>query len=253
MCACNLRHWGNMHSSYQGGGDHLYRACLHPTTITWGTYVGNGEGSYWGRREGLPVFSNCLQSSTVCLSPRSMRVLMCPLQLLMRNMSLAALLAIPPIIHCHKGTCPWNSLSNHIGDPMSKWQCCSSGEEVTGPATPTEEPTHQKQREGKFLMGLKESCQEAFCWDSDLVQVTRQMYFKAHCPTFNQEGSHDLSGLFQQMVACADLLDSEIYEIQEVWTSQRDLQYANDALKSSLKGLQFSIPCPLQNCWKSWA
>ena len=45
-------------------------------------------------------------------------------------------------------------------------------------------------------MGLKENCQEAFCQDMDLVQVTRQMYFEAHCPIFDQEGSHNLSSLF---------------------------------------------------------
>ena len=91
-------------------------------------------------------------------------------------------------------------------------------------------------------MGLKKNCQEAFCQDSDLVQVTRRRYFEAHYPTFNQEGSHNLSGLLWEIVACADLLDSEIYKIQEVWTSQRDLWYANDVLKSSPKGLQFFCP-----------
>ena len=50
------------------------------------------------------------------------------------------------------------------------------------------------------------------------------------------------SGLFQEMVACADLLDAEIYEIQEVWTVWRDLWYANGALKSLPKGLQFFCP-----------
>ena len=97
-------------------------------------------------------------------------------------------------------------------------------------------------------MGLKENHQEAFCWDSDLVQVTRQRYFEAHCPTFDQEGSHDLSGLFWEMVTCANLLDSEIYENEEVWTGWRDLWYANDALKSSPKGLWFFWPMsPLES------
>ena len=59
-------------------------------------------------------------------------------------------------------------------------------------------------------MGLKENCQKAFCWDTDIVQVSRQMYFETHCPTFDQEGSHDLSSLFQQMITSTNLLESEI-------------------------------------------
>ena len=39
------------------------------------------------------------------------------------------------------------------------------------------------------------------------------------------------------MIICASLLDSEIYEIQEIWTGPEDLQYTNDALKSLPKGL----------------
>ena len=65
-----LRHWGYVCSSYQGGGVQLHRAHQHLTAITWGTYAGNGEGSHWGGREGLPVFSNCLQSGTAGLSPQ---------------------------------------------------------------------------------------------------------------------------------------------------------------------------------------
>ena len=54
------------------------------------------------------------------------------------------------------------------------------------------------------------------------------------------------------MITSVNLLDSEIYEIQEVWTGQKDLWYANDALKLLPKGLQFFAPCPLQNHPKSW-
>ena len=91
-------------------------------------------------------------------------------------------------------------------------------------------------------MGLKENCHKAFCQDSNLVQVTRWRYFEAHHPTFDQEGSHNLSCLCQETVACTDLLDSKIYKIQEVWTRWRDLHCANDVLKSSPKGLQFFHP-----------
>ena len=168
---------------------------------------------------------------------------MYPLQLLTGNMSLAALLAISPQSSTAMGEpAPETPHPTVLAAPTSKQQCCSSGEEATGPATPTEEPTHQKQKEGKFLMGLKENCQEAFCQDSNLVWVTRQRYFEAYHPTFNQEGSHNLSGLFWEMITSADLLNSKIYEIQEVWTGQKDLQYTHSGLRGLLKGLQFFHP-----------
>ena len=69
------------------------------------------------------------------------------------------------------------------------------------------EVTHRAQR----------NCWEGFHWDTNLVQIIRWMYFEVHCPTFNQEGSHDLSSLFREMITSADLLESEIHEIQEVW------------------------------------
>ena len=112
-----------------------------------------------------------------------------------------------------------------------------------GPATSTKEPTHQKGKGRKFLMGLKENCWEAFCQDTDPVQVTRQMYFEAHHPTFDQEGSHNLSSLFQEMITSTNLLESKIYEIQEVWTRQKDLWYAHCAMRSSPKGLLIFPPC----------
>ena len=40
----------------------------HPTTITQGMHAGNAQGGHWRGREGLPVFSNCLWSSTTGLS-----------------------------------------------------------------------------------------------------------------------------------------------------------------------------------------
>ena len=212
-------------------------------------YAGNGEGSHWGGREGSPVFSNCLQSSAVGLSPRSMWGTQVPSTIVDGEHVFGCSLGhFPSVTHCRRGTWPWNSPSNCIGSPHiqmvmpfiwgGSYKTCYS----------YQGPTHQKWKEGKFLVGLKGNCQVAFCWDSDLVWVTRQRYFKAHHPTFNQEGSHNLSGLSWEMVTCTDLLDSEIYEIQEVWTRQKDLQYANDALKSLPKGLSLYHPVfPLES------
>ena len=150
-------------------------------------------------------------------------ILMHPLQLLTGNMSLAALLAISPQPSTAMGeSAPATPHPTASVAPMPKWWHHSSGEEATEPATPAKEPTHLKQKEGKSLMGLKENHWEAFCWDTDLVQVTRQMYFETHHPTFNQEGSHDLSSLFQEIITSANLLESRIHEIQEVfdWTER---------------------------------
>ena len=44
------------------------------------------------------------------------------------------------------------------------------------------------------------------------------------------------------MIKFANLLGSDIHKIQEAWTGQEDLQYANDVLKTSPKGLWFFCP-----------
>ena len=189
---------------------------------------------------GLPVFSNCLQSGTTGLSPRSMWDTHLPSTITGGEHVFGCSLGhVPPAVHHNGRTCSCNSCPTVSVTLVPKWWCCSSGEEATRPATPTKEPTHQKWKEGKFLMGSKENCWEAFCWDTDLDQATRQMYFETHHPTFDQEGSHDLSSLFWEMITSTDLLESEIYEIQEVWTRWKHLRYANFALRSWHKSLCF--------------
>ena len=144
----------------------------------------------------------------------------------------------PPATH-NGGPYPCNSPSNCVSNTCPQTVMFSSGEQAMGPATPTEEPTHWNEKEEKFFVGLKENCQEAFHWDTNLVQVTRQSYFETHHPPFSQDRSHNLSSLFWEMITSANLLESEIYEIQEVWTRWKDLRYAHHALRSSPKGLQF--------------
>ena len=89
------------------------------------------------------------------------------------------------------------------------------------------------------MASLKGDQWEAFTKDSYLVQQAREDYFKAHHPHFNCKTSQDLSNLFQDMIISADLLDYEIFKIQEKWTRWEDLQATNDTLKALLKGLQF--------------
>ena len=112
-----------------------------------------------------------------------------------------------------------------------------------------EEPPHQKQKDGMPLKKLlKEGQWEAFPKDSDIVEGSREAYFRTNHPDFDCEVSCDLSALFLEMTTSVDLLDSAIYEIQEVWTGWEDLQYINDVLKSLPKGLQFFHPMsPLES------
>ena len=86
---------------------------------------------------------------------------------------------------------------------------------------------------------LTRSCQEAFGWDTHLVRKTREEYFRNHCPNFNNENTHDLMDVFQHMAKTASLLGSTVYEIQEVWTGQDELQHAYHALRALPKGQKF--------------
>ena len=96
------------------------------------------------------------------------------------------------------------------------------------------------QRDGRPLAKLlKEICHEAFEKDSDLLWMTRQSYFKMHCPDFNHEGSHVLSHMFWEMATSAGFLDSDVHKVQDVWTGQRDLWATHWVAKSSPKGIHF--------------
>ena len=105
-------------------------------------------------RDNQSFLTACGVVLQVC-PPEVHGVLMLPLQLLTGNMSLAALLAIPqPSTATGEPAHPTASTALTL-----KLQCHSSREEATGPATPNEEPTHWKWKEGKFLAELMESHQ----------------------------------------------------------------------------------------------
>ena len=86
---------------------------------------------------------------------------------------------------------------------------------------------------------LMRTCQEAFSQDSHLVRKARKEYYKNHWLDFDSETSCDLAEVFQCMIETAGLLNSAIYEIQEAWTGQKELQYASYALRTLPKGLTF--------------
>ena len=115
-----------------------------------------------------------------------------------------------------------------------------SGDKAMG--TSKELPHLRQKDKMPFKKSLKGNQWEAFAKDSDLVQKARENYFKTNCPQFKWETLHDLSGVFWDMISHVSLLDSQIYEIQEAWTRQDDWQYANNALNTSPKGLQFFCP-----------
>ena len=71
-------------------------------------------------------------------------------------------------------------------------------EEALGLDVTSEEWPHQRWKEGKPLVRLlKERHWEGLGKDSDLNQVTRQMHFKTYHPTYDLEGSHNLSHIFK--------------------------------------------------------
>ena len=164
-------------------------------------------------------------------------ILMYPLQLLMGNMSLATSLGhLPQASTAIEKPTPATPHPTMLAAPAPiseiKWLCHPSGEEATEPNTPAKEPTHQKQKEGKLLVGLKENCWEAFCQDTDLVQgCPGRHIFEMQHSAFDQEGSQDISNLFLEMITSTNLLESKIYEVQEVWAGQRDLMYAHCAME----------------------
>ena len=76
--------------------------------------------------------------------------------------------------------------------------------------------------------------------DSDLVQQTKKAYFRTNHPDFDCEVLYDLSHTFQEMTDSAGLHELDIYEVQDAWTRQKDLQTANHTAKASQRNIQFS-------------
>ena len=67
----------------------------------------------------------------------------------------------------------------------------------------------------------------------------RLHFFSKHSYNFNQDGNHDLSGIFKKLAKSASLLGTDIYEIQASWTGPEELKQANYTLQSLPKGLKF--------------
>ena len=86
---------------------------------------------------------------------------------------------------------------------------------------------------------LKESHWEAFSKESEVIKAARWAYYRTHCPSFEQEGSHDLSFTFWEMATLMNLLGNEIHKVEESWTGWKDLKAAHQYAKSSPKDSHF--------------
>ena len=105
-------------------------------------------------------------------------------------------------------------------------------------------PSSKQQEVPPWNKVLKQSCSEAFSWDTDLVKEARKEYFKRHSYNFTAEGTHNLLEVFRQKAESAGLLCTTIHEIQAVWMGLDELWQANYALRSLPKGLKFLHAVP---------
>ena len=77
-----------------------------------------------------------------------------------------------------------------------------------------------------------------------MVREARREFFSKHSCDFTTDSTHNLSGIFWQLAASANLLGTSIHEIQVSWSGPEELKQANYALQSLLKGLKFLCMVP---------
>ena len=73
----------------------------------------------------------------------------------------------------------------------------------------------------------------------NIIKVARWVYQKAHQANFEQEGSYDLSSISCQMATSTNLLNAEVYKLQETWGGWKDLRTTNLAARASPKDIHF--------------
>ena len=176
---------------------------------------------------------------------------MCPLQLLMGNMSLATLLAISPEPSTAMGgptpaTPHPTTLVVSIPTLGIKWQCPLPNQEVTSPwsgdekaAGTSEDPPCHKQKNRKPLANSWRWSVRSFCKRLRSSAEGWGAYFRMNCPDFDHEVSRDLSHTFWEMVDFAGLLELDIHEVWDACTGWKDLHTANHAIKTSQRNIQF--------------
>ena len=140
--------------------------------------------------------------------------------------------------------------------PMSKRQHPSPDPVESMPPSP------KRQETPPWFKTLKPSHAEAFSWDSNMVKEARRKltsrfnqqyenlhqarreFSSKHSYDFTTDGTCNLSRIFRQLAASANLLGTSIYEIQSSWTGPKELKQANYALQSLPKGLKFLWAVP---------
>ena len=100
-------------------------------------------------------------------------------------------------------------------------------------------PSSKRQEIPPWFRTLKPSFVEAFSQDSDMVREARREFFLKHSYNFTTDSTHDLSGIFRQLAASANLLGTSIHEIQASWMGPNELKQAKYNLQSLPKGLKF--------------
>ena len=212
-------------------------------------------GGHWGGGKGLPHLPCHLQYCPQGQTSQGPWHNGHPLPLTTRKCSY-----IYPAEHSPGGTPSWTGtypmdssflLPQQWPDPYlspsSSTTCLTSQglqspSEATSKVTP-EQPSHSKWKEEMpFHKALSRSHQEAFSRDSRLVWKAREDYYQENCLHFNSENSCNLMGIFWNMINSTGLLGPEIYEIQETWTGQHELEYANYTLNTLPKGFKFFHP-----------
>ena len=196
-------------------------------------YAENGEGSYWGGREGLPVFSNCLWNSTAGLSPRCTWGTHVSSTIVDGEHVFGHSLDYsPPVFHCHRGTCPWNSLSNLIGGPHIQMLMLFIWGGDYRTSYSYQRAYSWKAKRGEVPCGAQREPPGGLLPRFQSSPGHQAEVFWGTSPYFWSRGiPWPLWSLLGDGHMC-HLLDSEIYKIQEVWNGQRDLWYANYVLKS---------------------
>ena len=179
---------------------------------------------------------------------------MYPLQLLTGNVLLAAILGMSATTQLQAvvGREPMPAASTpsvlQMPPPQGGTKCqhhssnLRQEEEETAELDDTSKKhPHQRQKEGRLVAKLlKDSCQEAFSKElEEVIKAARWAYYRIHHPNFEQERSHDLSSTVWEMANMTNLLGTEIHEVQESWTSQKDLKATYQSAKSSPKAICF--------------
>ena len=240
-CSWDQGGWGALYNQDQGGWGvpHYQFLCL----------AANPQGKYtgtrvWGRsKEGwdCPAFiEDTIVALQACL-PKTHQALMYPLQLLTGNVPLATMLEIlataqTQVVAGRELMSPSSIPSvSEMPAPLTgvKWQCHSFDQGVSTPRqeetteldnTP-EEPPHWKWKEERSVArSLKDNCWKAFSKESEHIRAARWDYYKIHHSNYEDKGSYELSSIFREMATSVYLMGSEVHEVQEVWTGQKDLR-----------------------------